>query len=64
MNDYISLLRSDAQKVFPGAASVEIFIDAYEVKVTPHYAGELLEKSMKTIDGEWCTKRKAECHLL
>lgn len=57
MNDYISLLRADALKMFPGATSVSIFINEEEVSVTPTYHGQLSGKSMKTIDGEWCTKR-------
>lgn len=56
MNDYISLLRSDALKVFPGAVSVTIFIDHEGVTVTPNYRGQLRGISMKTIDGDWCTK--------
>ena len=62
MNDYISLLRSDALKMFPGATSVTIFINEEEVSVTPTYHGQLHEKSMKTIDGEWCTKRTVTRH--
>lgn len=60
MNDYISLLKHDAIKMFPGATSVSIFINAYEVTVNPTYNGQLdLDReSMKTIDGKWCSKQK------
>lgn len=59
MNDYIALLRHDALKMFPGATSVEIFINEEETSVTPRYHGQLgLFKSMKTIDGAWCTKQE------
>lgn len=57
MNDYIALLRSDALKMFPGATGITIFINEEEVSVTPTYHGQLHGKSMKTIDGDWCTKR-------
>lgn len=59
MNDYIALLRSDALKMFPGATSVQIFINFEDgVLITPTYHGQLGQfKSMQTIDGEWCTKR-------
>lgn len=61
MNDYIALLRSDALKMFPGATSVSIFINSDEVSVTPSYHGQLCdERSMRTIGGEWCTKREAQ----
>ncbi len=59
MNDYIALLRSDALKTFPGAVSVEIFINAEGVNVTPRYRGQLNGISMQEIDGKtWCTKNK------
>ena len=57
MNDYIALLRADALKMFPGATSVTIFINEEEVSVEPTYHGQLCGKSMKTIDGERCTRR-------
>ena len=60
MNDYIALLRSDALKMFPGATGITIFINEEEVSVTPTYRGQLHGKSMKTIDGEWCTKRTVD----
>lgn len=58
MEDYISLLKHDAVKMFPGAVSVSIFISAEEVTVTPVYYGQLNEHSVRTIDGKWCTKQK------
>lgn len=59
MNDYIALLRSDALKMFPGAVSVEIFINAEGVTVTPRYRGQLNGISVREIDGKtWCTKNK------
>lgn len=60
MNDYIALLRSDALKMFPGAVSVSIFINEEGVIVTPSFRGQLNGVSMKTIDGDWCTKRTVE----
>lgn len=60
MNDYISLLKHDAVKMFPGAVSVSIFISADEVTVTPVYYGQLNEHSMRTIDGNLCTKQMEE----
>lgn len=62
MNDYISLLRSDALKMFPGATSVTIFINEEKVSVTPTYHGQLYGKSMKTIDGDSCSKRTVMPH--
>jgi len=57
MNDYIALLRADALKMFPGATSVSIFINEEEVSITPSYHGQLCPlKSMRTIDGTWCSK--------
>lgn len=59
MNDYIALLRSDALKMFPGATSVEIFINKEETSVTPRYHGQLGQfKSMQTIDGAWCSRQE------
>lgn len=49
MNAYIALLRDDALKMFPGATSVEIFINEEEVSVTSSYHGQLGPfKSMKS----------------
>ncbi len=36
MNDYMALLRSDAKKVFPGAAVVKIVITGESVQVQVH----------------------------
>lgn len=59
MNDYIAQLRADALKMFPGATSVEIFIDMDETSVAPRYHGQLGPfRSMQTIDGAWCSKRE------
>ncbi len=57
MEDYISLLKHDAIKMFPGAVSVSIFISMDKVMVTPNYFGELNGHSMRTITSEWCTKQ-------
>ncbi len=58
MNEYIKGLREDALFMFPGAVSVEIFISNEEVSVTPCYSGERFGTTMKTIEGDWCTKRR------
>lgn len=58
-NDYIARLRHDALKMFPGATSVEIFINEEEVSVTPSYRGQLGPfKSVRTIDGAWRSKQE------
>lgn len=59
MNDYIARLRADAIEMFPGATSVEIFINEEEVSVVPSYHGQLGPfKNMRAIDGTWCSKQE------
>lgn len=58
MNEYIHCLREGALRMFPGATSVEILISNEGVSVNPHYSGERYGTSMKTIEGDWCTKRE------
>lgn len=58
VNDFMKKVREDVEDLFPNATSIKIFINAYEVNVTPNYTGELTEASMQTIDGNWCSKRE------
>ncbi len=51
INDYIRLLKSDVAKVFPDAVSVEIFVSADEVRITPNYTVD--RSCNRTLSGNW-----------
>lgn len=58
MDEFMKTLRCMLESQFPGAVSVELFLNAYEIKITPHYRGELKGSATQKINGSWCSKRE------
>lgn len=59
MEEKIQEIHSTIKELFPDAVSVSIFVNHSDgISITPNYKTDLVNFSMKKLNGEWVQKSK------